>query len=158
VRIHELFDHDSHLSALAGDGNGATSPDVYATSMDTIVSTGRWRLMTMSFINICTRLHLSLPTSLTKFNVLLRSAYDIMNRKLFSLPKLLILPGVISRQPMLLVKIFPFIFLTDMVKGRIVAVITDRVEKFQREARDVDSIRQKVEQFDMKNAELVSKL
>jgi len=84
------------------------------------------------------------------------SAYDIINRKLFSLPKLLILPGVISRQPMLLVKIFPFIFLTDMVKGRMVAFVTDRVEQFQREARDVNSIRQKVEQFDMKNAELVS--
>ena len=85
-----------------------------------------------------------------------RSAYDIVNRKLFSLPKLLILPGVISRQPMLLVKIFPFIFVTDMVKGRMVAFVTDRVEQFQREARDVNSIRQKVEQFDMKNAELVS--
>jgi hypothetical protein len=85
-----------------------------------------------------------------------RAAYDIVNRKLFSLPKLLILPGVISRQPMLLVKIFPFIFVTDMVKGRMVAFVTDRVEQFQREARDVNSIRQKVEQFDMKNAELVS--
>lgn len=83
-------------------------------------------------------------------------AYDIFNRKLFSLPKLIILPGVISRQPMLLVKIFPFIFLTDMLKGRIVASVTDKVEQFQREARDVNSIRQKVEQFDMKNAELVS--
>ena len=57
---------------------------------------------------------------------------------------------------MLLVKIFPFIFLTDMLKGRIVASVTDKVEQFQREARDVNSIRQKVEQFDMKNAELVS--
>lgn len=84
-------------------------------------------------------------------------AYDIFNRKLFSLPKLIILPGVISRQPMLLVKIFPFIFLTDMLKGRIVASVTDKVEQFQREARDVNSIRQKVEQFDMKNAELVSR-
>ena len=43
IRIHELFEHDSHLSALAKDGNGATSPDVYADSMDTIFSTGRWR-------------------------------------------------------------------------------------------------------------------
>jgi len=119
VRIQELFDHDSHLTALASDG--ATSPDVYAGSMDTVVGT----------------------------------AYDIFNRKLFSLPKLMILPGVISRQPLLLVKIFPFIFLTDMLKGRIVASVTDKVEQIQREARDVNSIRQKVEQFDMKNAELL---
>ena len=82
-------------------------------------------------------------------------AYDMFNRKLFSLPKLIILPGVIARQPMLLIKIFPFIFITDMLKGRIVASVTDKVEQFQREARDVNSIRQKVEQFDMKNAELL---
>jgi len=83
------------------------------------------------------------------------NAYDIINRKLFSLPKLLILPGVISRQPNLLVKIFPLIFLTDMLKGKIVATVTERVEMFQKEARDVNSIRQKVEQFDLKNAELL---
>lgn len=82
-------------------------------------------------------------------------AYDILNRKLFSLPKLLLLPRVISRQPLLLAKIFPFILLTDVIKGRIVASVTDRVERFQREARDVDARRRKVEQFDMKNAELV---
>ena len=39
VRIQELFDHDSHLSALAADG--ATSPEVYAASMDTVVGTGK---------------------------------------------------------------------------------------------------------------------
>ena len=84
------------------------------------------------------------------------TSYDMFNRKLFSLPKLIILPGVIARQPMLLIKIFPFIFITDMLKGRIVASVTDKVEELQREARDVNSVRQKVEQFDMKNAELVS--
>merc|ERR1719253_942279 len=83
------------------------------------------------------------------------TAYDILNRKLFSLPKLLLLPRVISRQPLLLAKIFPFILLTDVIKGRIVASVTDRVERFQREARDVDARRRKGEQFDMKNAELL---
>jgi len=119
VRIQELFNHDVHLTALANDS--ASSPETYATAMDTVVST----------------------------------AYDLLNRKLFSLPKLIILPGVISRQPSLLIKIFPFIFMTDMLKGRIVASVTDRVEQFQLEARDLNSIRQKVEQFDLKNAELL---
>lgn len=35
------------------------------------------------------------------------TAYDILNRKLFSLPKLLLLPAVISRKPALLIRIFP---------------------------------------------------
>ncbi|KAL7458372.1 hypothetical protein ACHAWC_010625 [Mediolabrus comicus] len=119
IRIHELFDHESHLEAIANDS--AQSPDDLGSAMDTVVS----------------------------------NSYDIINRKLFSLPKLLILPGVISRQPNLLVKIFPLIFLTDMLKGKIVATVTERVEKFQKEARDMNSIRQKVEQFDLKNAELL---
>ena len=38
VRIQELFDHDSHLTAIASES--ATSPDVYAGSMDTVVATG----------------------------------------------------------------------------------------------------------------------
>ncbi len=84
------------------------------------------------------------------------TSYDIFNRKLFSLPKLILLPAIVSRQPMLLLKIFPFIFVTDVIKGRIVASVTDKVEQFTNEARDIKSIRQKVEQFDMKNAELVS--
>ena len=119
VRIHELFDHDSHLTAIASES--ASSPEVYAESMNTVVGT----------------------------------AYDLFNRKLFSLPKLILLPSIIARQPMLLVKIFPLILLTDMMKGRIVASVTDKVEELQRKARDANSIRLKVEQFDMKNAELV---
>ena len=39
VRIQELFDHDSHLTAIASES--ATSPDVYAWSMDTVVATGK---------------------------------------------------------------------------------------------------------------------
>ncbi len=89
-------------------------------------------------------------------DTIVTTVYDVFNRKLFSLPKLLILPGVIGRQPMLLVRIFPFIFATDVVKGRIAATVTDRIEKFKKEAKDVDTRRTKVEQFDTKNAELVS--
>ena len=58
---------------------------------------------------------------------------------------------MIARQPMLLLKIVPII-----VQHVIVASVTDQVEQFHKEARDVNSVRQKVEQFDMKNAELVS--
>ncbi|KAL7546346.1 hypothetical protein ACHAWF_009681 [Thalassiosira exigua] len=127
VRVDELFDHDAHLTAMAGDGSkaggSAAGPDVYASAMDTVVTT----------------------------------AYEVFNRKLFSLPKLALLPGVISRQPLLLAKIFPFIFLTDVAKGRIVASVTNRVEEFQREAREADAVRRKVEQFDLKNAELVGR-
>jgi len=38
IRIQELFDHDSHLTAIASES--ATSPDVYASNMDTVVAIG----------------------------------------------------------------------------------------------------------------------
>jgi ABC-type multidrug transport system fused ATPase/permease subunit len=83
------------------------------------------------------------------------NVYEICNRKLFSLPKLLILPSVISRQPQLLVSIFPFIIITDMMKGRFVSIITDRVEKYKMEYKTLGAKRTKVEQYDLKNAELL---
>lgn len=51
VRIQELFDHDSHLSALAADG--ATSPEVYAGSMDTVVGTGKCCLELLFVVGPC---------------------------------------------------------------------------------------------------------
>lgn len=83
------------------------------------------------------------------------NVYEICNRKLFSLPKLLILPSVISRQPQLLVSIFPFIIITDMIKGRFVSIITDRVERYKMEYKTLGAKRTKVEQYDLKNAELL---
>ena len=85
------------------------------------------------------------------------TTYDIFNRKLFSLPKLMLLPGVIMRQPLLLIQIFPFVFVTDFIKARLVAFVTTTVENLEKEAKDIKAIRQKVEAFDMKNAELLQR-
>jgi len=85
------------------------------------------------------------------------TTYDIFNRKLFSLPKLMLLPGVVMRQPMLLVQIFPFVFFTDFVKARLVAFVTTTVERLETDAKDIKAIRTKVEAFDMKNAELLQR-
>lgn len=41
------------------------------------------------------------------------------------------------------------------MKGRLVASVTSKVEEFRKEAQDLNSVRQKVEQYDMKNADLL---
>jgi len=121
VRLNELFDHDSRLVALSN--NSANSPDVYASSMDTVVTT----------------------------------IYDFFNRKLFSLPKLLLLPGIITRQPLLVAQITPFIFGSDFLKGKIMAFLTTNIERLQKESAETTAVRTKVEAFDMKNAELLQR-
>lgn len=85
------------------------------------------------------------------------TVYDIWNRKLFSLPKVLLLPGVMARQPMLIVTVFPFIFLSDYLKAGIVSFLTTKIELLQKEIQEHSSIRSKVEAFDIKNAELLQR-
>jgi len=85
------------------------------------------------------------------------TSYDIVNRKLFSVPKLLILPQVIMKEPMLLVRIFPLIFLADYLKGRFVAYLSNEVERLKKEEKDLKAMRTKIEAFDMKNADLLQR-
>jgi energy-coupling factor transporter ATP-binding protein EcfA2 len=85
------------------------------------------------------------------------TSYDIFNRKLFSLPKVLLLPGVMSRQPMLIVQVFPFIFISDWLKAYAVSAMTTKIEVLQKDINDLTAIRSKVESFDIKNAELLQR-
>jgi hypothetical protein len=85
------------------------------------------------------------------------TTYDLFNRKLFSLPKVMLLPVIMARQPKMMAQIFPFIFVADWCKGKAVAYMTSRIEKLQKETQELQSIRSKVESFDMKNAELLQR-
>ena len=81
VRVYELFEHDSHLSALASDGNGATSPDAYASSMDTIVSTGKRKKLICCFnvqlrpLRVFTRIECTSPAQPTTLSIANYSAF-----------------------------------------------------------------------------------
>jgi len=85
------------------------------------------------------------------------TAYEIVNRKLFSLPKVLLLPTVMTKAPMLVIQVFPFIFLSDWLKSSAVGMMTTSVETLQKEIKDLSAIRGKVESFDIKNAELLQR-
>jgi hypothetical protein len=61
----------------------------------------------------------------------------MVNTKLFSIPKLMLLPQVIAKQPMLLIKITPLILLSDYVKSSVVSTITTEVERLNKLTKDV---------------------
>jgi hypothetical protein len=90
-------------------------------------------------------------------NTVVDTTYQLVNRKLFSLPKVLLLPVMIARQPMLMAKIFPIIFTTDWMKGRAITYMTMRIETLEKEQQELDAMRSKVEAFDIKNAELLQR-
>ena len=121
VRLHDLFDHDNNLVALAN--HSAKSPGDYGNYMSVVVST----------------------------------TYDLFNRKLFSLPKLMLLPMIMMKQPKMVAQIFPIIFMTDWMKGRAVAYMTSRIEHLEKETQQLMAMRSKVESFDIKNAELLQR-
>ncbi|KAL3942340.1 MAG: hypothetical protein SGBAC_003439 [Bacillariaceae sp.] len=121
VRLHDLFDNENNLVALAS--HSAKSPADYADYMTVVVST----------------------------------TYDLFNRKLFSLPKVMLLPMIMMKQPKMLAQLFPIIFLTDWMKGRAVAYMTTRIEQLEKDTQKIKSMRAKVEAFDIKNAELLQR-
>lgn len=69
-----------------------------------------------------------------------KTVYDLFNQNLFSLPKLLLLPSIVAKQPLLLMKITPLILFSDYVKSTIVSVITTEVERLNKEVKDVSFI------------------
>lgn len=87
----------------------------------------------------------------------LTTTYDIFNRKLFSLPKVMLLPQIFALQPQILLQAFPFIFLSDWLKANAVSYLTTVIENIQKELISLNGIRTKVEAFDLKNAELLQR-
>ena len=88
-------------------------------------------------------------------DTIVSTTYDLFNRKLFSLPKVMLLPMVMVKQPKMIAQIFPIIFFTDWLKGRAVSYMTNRIEDLEKEIQELNAIRSKVESFDLKNAELL---
>jgi len=93
----------------------------------------------------------------TNSETVVTTVYDMVNRNLFSLPKLMLLPGIIAKQPMMLLKITPMILFADWIKSTIVSAITTEVERVNKEVKDLESMRTKVEQYDLKNSELIQR-
>lgn len=85
------------------------------------------------------------------------TTYDIFNRKIFSLPKIALLPMVMAKQPMMIAQIFPIIFATDWLKGKAISYMTHRIEELEKDVQELNAVRSKVEQFDMKNSELLQR-
>ena len=83
------------------------------------------------------------------------TTYDLFNRKLFSLPKVMLLPMVMAKQPKLIAQIFPVIFITDWLKGRVVSYMTNTIEELEKDIQELNAVRSKVEAFDLKNSELL---
>ena len=144
VRYRQTLSHDAHWMAMT---QTPVSPE------RKLALEKRWVLQHLLVIHL---MHFSLPPEYaTSIDNIANTIYELFNRKLFSLPKILLLPTVMARQPWLVVQVFPFIMLTDWVKASAVTYLTTKIEHLQEELQHWRAIRTKVESFDLKNAELL---
>ena len=85
----------------------------------------------------------------TNIDTVVTTVYDMFNAKFFSVPKLMLLPQVIAKQPMLLIKITPLILLTDYVKSSVVSTITTEIERLNKLIKDVSDDSNHYHYFDV---------
>ena len=81
--------------------------------------------------------NLSPGTYATNVEKVVTTCYDMVNQNLFSVPKLLLLPSIIAKQPKLAVTLTPLIIFSDYIKSVIVSAITTEQERMDSEVRDV---------------------
>ena len=153
VRLYNLFDHDNYLVALTD--HSAKAP----AGMKAIPTHIRNIWFPLSYlINTFLGFHILAPYEKDfagYMDTIVSTTYDLFNRKLFSLPKVMLLPLVMTKQPKMIAQIFPIIFISDWLKGRAVSYMTNRIEELEKDIQELNAVRSKVEAFDLKNSELL---
>lgn len=90
-------------------------------------------------------------------NGALEMSFGIISARLFSLPKLMLLPGVVLAKPWLMLSVVPASMLLDTCKAGITAYLTAEVEMLHRHLLELASKRRRLELHDMKNEDLMQR-
>ena len=84
------------------------------------------------------------------------TTFNIIERRLFALPKLALFPAVVAKHPRTALLVLPFAFGVDALKAKLVAKLTERVEGLRREKTKVLAVRTRVEAHDAQHAGLIA--
>jgi len=91
----------------------------------------------------------------TSVTSLAEHSYRLVERKFFSLPKLLLLPAMLARQPMLVATAFPAAIGLDFARAHVMGKLTSRLERIRRRRQDLKNLQTKIEQHDSRNEDLI---
>ena len=78
--------------------------------------------------------------------------YALIERKIFSLPKLALLPSVVMRHPRLSLLGLPLAVLVDGAKSWLTTKLTMRIEEHRRNAKAIGSKVAKIDAYDLQHA------
>lgn len=88
-------------------------------------------------------------------NGVVYTMYYTVESKLFALPKLMLLPGMLANQPWLVVCVLPASIALDVGRARMITMMARRIEALSREIQELANRRRKIEQHDTRNEELI---
>ncbi|CAJ1421780.1 unnamed protein product [Effrenium voratum] len=88
-----------------------------------------------------------------QINSAVASSFEIIKREVFSLPKLAYLPGILVREPLLLMLLLPANIGLDLARAKIMAHLNSRIEEMRKDISDLGAQRQDLEQHDVQLAE-----
>ena len=91
------------------------------------------------------------------FNTLIHSCYRLIEGKLYELPNLVLLSGMLFGQPILTLTLLPVSIVLDLGRVRVVSFITTLVEATAKTLRGLADKRKKIEQHDSRHAEVISR-
>mmetsp|Transcript_86305 Transcript_86305/g.252501 ORF Transcript_86305/g.252501 Transcript_86305/m.252501 type:complete len:815 (+) Transcript_86305:48-2492(+) len=89
------------------------------------------------------------------FNSIVSVMFNAVELKLFTLPKLMLLPSMLVNQPWLVVSVLPGSIVLDVGRARMITAMTRRIEALSRQIQELANRRRKIEQHDAKNEELI---
>eukprot|EP00931_Biecheleriopsis_adriatica_P088031 TRINITY_DN62428_c0_g1_i1.p1 TRINITY_DN62428_c0_g1~~TRINITY_DN62428_c0_g1_i1.p1 ORF type:complete len:800 (-),score=141.16 TRINITY_DN62428_c0_g1_i1:24-2423(-) len=84
-------------------------------------------------------------------------SFGIVSEKIASLPKLLLVPGVLATKPWLLLAVLPASVAMDVGKAWLAAQLTQRIEAVHKELMELANRRRRMELHDMRNEELIQR-
>ena len=97
----------------------------------------------------------TIDSQATHLRQVLTTSYRLLERKLFTLPRLALLPGALIGHPIASAAGMAIAVAFDGAKAKAVAFITSRIESLNRESRKLSSIRSRVEAHDSQHAGLL---
>ena len=91
------------------------------------------------------------------FNHLIHTCYNMIEGKLWELPNLVLLSGMLFGQPLLTLTLLPVSIGLDFARVRAVSFVTVLVEETSKRRRGLADKRKKIEQHDSRHAEIISR-
>ncbi|CAJ1361171.1 unnamed protein product [Effrenium voratum] len=91
------------------------------------------------------------------FNSIINDCYQLTAGKLYDLPNLVLMSGMMASQPILTATLLPISVGLDFGRTHVISAITSLTEKATKHLRALADKRKKVEQHDSRNAEAISR-